>query len=467
MPFPRPGARIPDADIAVIYTNDRARLFIKSAGGIVESETAAGAADIRAAIDAARPRSRRTLFIYGYQDLYTRAMPAPPGLNHGYANWARSITSHAFEERPAHAGVWVFGDHDKHLALAFAAERQYFDSRLEQLLSAKLNVVACVPSFILGANAAFAALESRTTHEALVIDLLDPSSVAFTAISSGRVLVARVLPRPAASTHGPLLEEARRTISYVRERNRGLALTEVFLCSDRPELGAALESDGLLPIPGAPPTLADAVFVSIAPNLSRAKGNILDLLPASARNRPARRGAWITVGMAACVAIFSIAQTAAETTAFASAMEASETALLPPGEFENLAANLAELKHRRERAKSLQTMLENAHASSTARCLEHLKSILEQKPNSLQLSEFESDGDNVHLSGFALTRRDRTDSPIETFAIETARRAGAEYPKISINSAVEPGIAKDLESLYPPELWAPEAFTVRFHFGKN
>lgn len=472
--FPFSRARLRQHDVAICYINNRAHVAAWTANGIAEACIPNDPEELRRLLQEWKPRSRRTLLAFSHGDLITKALPAPPGLGNAYETWAKSVTSDILGDRQAQHGYWIFSERDRPMALVFAVEKQQIEEQLALARAAKLKIFACLPTLVLGTGTALAApgdaphdKNTDSARRVLVVDLLDPQAVTFSAVHDTKTLVVRALPRDAVPTTIQILEEARRTISYVRERHRGLTLDELFLCGEDTNLRDALEMEGLRAVRRAPLSIGEAMLSPISRDYLLQKGNRFDLLPYEQRNRSARKSAFVTLSLAAAVSIFSIVQGAAATRDLEQSLQDDDAVYRgSEDQRDGLIHKLTNLRELRARVKSLESILNNARGTARAACVSRLVELLKNTPESLQINAFESDGNSVVLSGFTIIKRDQPRAEIETFAVDAARRLRADYPRISLVNAKQDG-APELADLYPSGEWTLAEFSIQFRWSKS
>lgn len=463
--------RVPPHDLAIRYINDHVEIHARRGDEFIQITASADAAEIRAAVDSLSPGSRSAILVLGHPDLTLKSNAAPPGLGTSTRTFARSILATTV---PMETGCWVFGDREKSMLLAFGTPSELLNQRIAQIRAAKLILSGCIPEFALGAGAALNEIrDSGFTYEkngkarnVLVVDTLVPESVTLCALSGDRTLVVRPLSREAVPGREGVLEEARRTISYIRERFRGLALNELYFCGDDPELVAELEREGLRSIASSPRTIGDAALRPLPDFTDRVHASFINLLPDKERSRPARHAAMITLGMLACVAIFSIAQTTAEVRRLERSFETSGA---DPGAAtsrpESIMSELASLRQLREQVKSLQLTAARLHGPRRAPCLDHLTAVLQRMGNNLQIESIDSDGISFAIKGYLLEPRGQAQSSLEKFAIDAASAMNAQFPSITI-TPVLPEEEHILETV--PELanWSTGKFLLQFKWNQ-
>jgi hypothetical protein len=320
------------------------------------------------------------------------------------------------------------GEGDRALALVLALDDASACAALALATEAGLAPCGLVPALVAGASAEL----ERGAGATLVVDLLDDGALTLSAVDRGRLLILRTLPWSAADLAGAV-EEARRTIGFVRERHHGLAIAEIRLrgpAEATSELAAALARDGLraAAAPG-PASLAASLLDPLAPGLEG-----LDALPREVRARALLRGVRAASGLAgvAAAALLAHASVAAVVSRRALESPGAAAAEEEPG-LEDWAGRMAAL---RGRAAEARTLLEAARGPRSAEPARLAAAALARMPEELRLASLTADRDGLVVEGFAISARADRETPLERLARELSEDLDLPEPSLR----VEPGL---------------------------
>ncbi|MFN0206983.1 MAG: hypothetical protein ACKVS6_11840 [Planctomycetota bacterium] len=459
IPFLTP-ARAPD--VSAVFAGGQVHLAFRTRDGAVRSTTIpAIATDIEAAIIKFQPASKRVLLAFLHADTTTETLPAPPGIERGADAWLESITKGTAEAGAFSSGVWFIGARDRLLAYTFSVSRPLIDLQISILHAAKLKPVAAVPAILAAPYLAIA----RGAENALVVDLLDSASLTFTALAGRRALVVRTLSRSALPTTQQIVEEARRTMSYVRERHRGLTLDEIYDFGADPELRNALLAEGLKQIESAGVVdIASACLHIHSDMIERGSLSRVDLLPTEHRYRSSRRLAFISLGGAAAAAAVSLGYITQQTQILEKSLrETTEQLAQADGSNPELDRRTKELYTLRETAARLGVIRNEAKTGGSSLCIDRLLDILQSPPEFIQFDEFLCDGSNLIMKGYTVSERSGLRTRIEQYALDVAKQTNANFPILDVTPAIEsPG---DLGGEYKTKEWVAERFSLQLKWN--
>ncbi|MBL8696678.1 MAG: hypothetical protein JNJ88_21475 [Planctomycetes bacterium] len=415
-------------DVAFSLEEGVARIAVRrTSGEIVRSDVPLGADAARQWIRAQGPRSRRAAIGLPRSRTFVRAVPLPPGVLEPSAEWLESATRGAFDSAPALRGVFVMGDRERPIGLCFAARRADVMESARWARTLGLNPIACRPAWSCGANLA---LQSHGAA-AIVVDLFDPGTLTLSAVAGGKILLIRTIEHR-DSEADQLLQEARRTISYVRERHRGLKIDRMLFCGSGEQAAAELMSDGLAPLArSAPAGAMETLLEPFDPSLGA-----FDLLPPSERNVAQRR--WLLAGLAGATAVVStIMVSLLNEMRVLEADLQSYTLLFRQDHFSDpeLDRRYAELQELRKRATDCAALLERARGPQPASAVRHLLESLESLPKAARLTQARSDGKILVVRGYCVSDSSDVNSAVEWYASRLGAALGDLEPKLEVSAS--------------------------------
>jgi len=415
-------------DVAFSLEEGVARVAVRrTSGEIVCADVSQDAETARQWIRAQGPRSRRAAIGLSRSRTFVRAVPLPPGVLEPSAEWLESATRGAFDSAPALRGVFVMGDRERPIGLCFAARRTDVVESARWARSLGLNPIACRPAWSCGANLA---LQSAGAA-AIVVDLLDPGTLTLSAVADGKILLIRTIEHR-DSEADQLLQEARRTISYVRERHRGLKIDRMLFCGAHEEAAAELAADGLTPLPRTAPTSSmEPLLEPFEPSL-----HDFDLLPPSERNVAKRR--WAMAGLAGAAAVVSALMVSLlhEMRVLEAALQDS-TSLFEQDQSSDpeLDRRYAELQDLRRRASDCAALLERVRGPQPPLPVRHLLESLEALPKAARVTQARSDGKVLVVRGYCVSDSADVTSAVEAYAARLGATLGDLEPKLEVSAS--------------------------------
>lgn len=453
-----PPKQLPRADIAIHFQGDDAVVGVRTASGMRCATVPAVSSAIAAFVDSQGPVSRRTILSFPLAEFSTKVNPVPPGISDGFEAWRSNAFPTDHGGGALATGCVVFGDSERPFGLHFAILQSRIDHCLRILRSARLSPVSCVPAFLGGVNHCFQNLD----RPSLIIDFWDSTAVTFGAACRGDIYVIRPLPAAHAGSAEGIADEARRTIHYVRERHKGLAIRDVFICGPSSALlSSALESDGLN-VAGAPAGVNMSVCL-IAPfsgALLCHEGTLIDLLPLEERFRMRRRVQGALLGCAGIAAATVVGWLGMKTHAIATEMNAASLNLGGlSGRSGVLAEKVSALAALRDRAAMCKRIMDQVNASNPAQESQILFDVLTSCPQTVQISELEYRAGILEVRGYSIASRHEELAGVEQFAAVLATRSGFEPPTIEFQPPAE-GEIHQLGGHFATGEWIPSKFII-------